>query len=93
MLIDSDEDVYLTEEKSPQGACRAGDGVGHGMQRRTGHLRQRGQVNNLINHVHHGITKAAAGDVDNGSWPQRRQPRGRNRHARDDAQQRQDPHQ
>ena len=56
----------LTEEKSPEGACCTGDGVGHRMQCCAGQLRQRCEVNDVINHLYHGIAKAAAGGIDNG---------------------------
>ena len=53
-------------EENPHRSLPRGDGVGHRTQCCAGHLRQRCEVNDVINHLYHGIAKAAAGGIDNG---------------------------
>ena len=54
-----------TEEVGPDRAGGAGYGMRHGLKGRAGNLRQRGQINDAVNHLHDRLAKAGAGAADN----------------------------
>ncbi len=53
------------KEEGPDGSGSTGHGVCDGLKCITCSLRQRGQVDDRVNHFHHGIAKAVAGGTDN----------------------------
>ncbi|EJB5741175.1 hypothetical protein MSV52_004664, partial [Escherichia coli] len=53
------------KEEGPDGPGSTGHGVCDCPERATCNLRQRGLVDDRVNHFHHGIAKAVAGGSDN----------------------------